>query len=79
MTTATATTTAILALDLGKYKGVACVYQPGGGEARPADERALGHSSARARSIAKRRTFTNIGPKRSRSKCSGLKGQSSGE
>jgi hypothetical protein len=36
MTTATttATTTAILALDLGKYKSVACAYDPAGGEAR---------------------------------------------
>jgi transposase len=32
--TATATTTAILALDLGKYKSVACAYDPAGGEAR---------------------------------------------
>src|SRR5438270_12260514 len=34
MTTATATTTAILALDLGKYKSVACAYDPADGEAR---------------------------------------------
>jgi transposase len=32
--TATATTTAILALDLGKYKSVACAYDPADGEAR---------------------------------------------
>ena len=32
--TTTATTTTILALDLGKYKSVACAYDPQGGEAR---------------------------------------------
>ena len=30
----TAATTTILALDLGKYKSVACAYDPQGGEAR---------------------------------------------
>jgi transposase len=33
MTNATAATSAILALDLGKYKSVACLYDPQGGEA----------------------------------------------
>ena len=34
MTTATPTAGTILALDLGKYKSVACAYDPAGAEAR---------------------------------------------